>query len=95
MTGTGVNSQPQWRRPKRGEVISIVVLVALALLPIWPFAVGMWAWGLFAALYFWPSMAIMVHVCLKSRSWPRIVGGPSISWAGKTYSTSSGIKSRY
>ena len=38
--------------------------------------------GFLAALSM-PSIGYAAYRCIKSRSWPKIVGGPGISWAGK------------
>lgn len=38
--------------------------------------------GIYVALST-PSIIHMFYQAIKSRTWPKIVGGPSIMWAGK------------
>lgn len=38
--------------------------------------------GIFVALCV-PSIVYALYVAIKNRAWPKIVGGPGITWAGK------------
>lgn len=40
--------------------------------------------GIFVALCV-PSMLYIGYLARKHREWPKVVGGPSITWAGKRY----------
>ncbi len=69
-------------------LISTTLLLGCALSPI-----ALWVLGfnpmisVLVALFFWPALAQIIYEMIKHRRFelPRIAGGPTFNWAGKSY----------
>lgn len=68
-------------------MVAIAIMLGMLALPfvLWIAGVGkliVISVGLFIALCA-PSIVYILYRTVRSRTWPKIAGGPSITWAGK------------
>lgn len=72
-------------RPTPWEAVSAVVVLVIFLGPIAWFLLLPWQGAAFVTFLTWPGSHVIVWGMVKHREWSRIVGGPSVSWAGRRY----------
>jgi len=85
-----------WPRPTRREQVSLLILILAALSPVYLLLLAptAWGWSILAAVCFWPALGNITCRMIRDKSWPRIIGGPAVTWAGKTHTLFQSSNSR-
>lgn len=69
-------------------MIAVALLLVLSFSPLALWYLGLNTLAVLALIFVvlsLPSIVKVVYLAIKHREWPKVVGGPSIKWAGKDY----------